>query len=269
VEVQTVTDGAGDEVLLFDRPGEGIVRLTMNRPHRRNALIGESFTELDRLFRQVRRDPTARVLILTGAGQDFCTGSDLDVNLGVKAEVHMSHRARLVVDVVMGLHDLPQPTIAAVRGRALGAGCNLALGCDLVIAATDAQFAQVFALRGLSPDAGGTWLLPRLVGLHRAKAMALRGHPVSAEEAERWGLVNEVVEGDRLDDTVLTLAAELAAHAPIAMTQTKRMLNRAFDSTFQESLEDEAAAAVINTQTPETKAALASFVGRKKAPAGR
>jgi 2-(1,2-epoxy-1,2-dihydrophenyl)acetyl-CoA isomerase len=160
--------------------------------------------------------------------------------------------------------------IGAVRGRAYGAGCNLAFGCDLVIAADDARFAQMFPLRGLSPDAGGTWLLPRLVGLHRAKALALRGTPIGAVEAERWGLVNELVPSDKVEEASLALAAELAEHAPVALTLTKQLLNNSSSLTFQQALEAEGNAAVINTQTPETQEALRSFIQRPKSPkAGR
>jgi 2-(1,2-epoxy-1,2-dihydrophenyl)acetyl-CoA isomerase len=251
-----------EQVVLVDRPAAGVARVTMHRPHRRNALIGDSFLQLEEAFHTIRRDQDVRAVIFTGTGDDFCTGSDLDANANLQG--HLSHRTRLVADVVLGLHLLPQPTIAAVRGRAYGAGCNLALGCDLVVAADDARFAQMFPLRGLSPDAGGTWLLPRLIGIHRAKAMALRGAPVEATEAERWGLVNELVPADKVDETALSIATELAERAPVAMALTKQLLNNSSSLTFQQALEAEANAALINTSTPETQAALSGFRDRPK-----
>ena len=165
----------------------------------------------------------------------------------------------------LALHRLPQPTIAKVNGVAVGAGCNLALGCDLVVASDEARFSEIFALRGLTIDFGGSWLLPRRVGLHRAKELALLAEIISAKEAEAMGLVNRVVPVGELDAFVDDWATRLAAGPPIALAQTKRLLNNAFAVTLEQALEDEGAAQTVNFGTKDTVEAMTAFV-EKRAP---
>ena len=146
---------------------------------------------------------------------------------------------RHVGDVALALHRLPQPTIAKVNSVAVGAGCNLALGCDLIVASDEARFSEIFARRGLSIDFGGSWLVPRLIGLHKAKELALFADIISAKEAEAMGLVNRVVPAGQLDAFVADWAHRLAQGPPIALAQTKRLLNDSFDVTLDEALERE------------------------------
>ncbi len=158
----------------------------------------------------------------------FCSGADLwaagPTRRGTPPDLHHAPRGRRG----LALHRIPQPTIAKVGGVAAGAGCNLALGCDLIVASDDARFSEIFARRGLSLDFGGSWLLPRLIGLHRAKEMALFADIMSAKEAEALGLVNRVVPAGELDAFVDDWAPRLAQGPPVALAQTKRLLNDAF-----------------------------------------
>jgi 2-(1,2-epoxy-1,2-dihydrophenyl)acetyl-CoA isomerase len=164
---------------------------------------------------------------------------------------------------VLALHRLPIPTIARVDGVAVGSGCNLALGCDLIIASERARFSEIFSRRALSVDAGGTWLLPRLIGLHRAKELCLLGDVISAGEARDIGLVNRVVSAAELSGVVDELAQRLASAAPMAVQQTKRLLNDAFSTSFEEALESEARAQSVNLQGTDSAEALQAFLDKR------
>jgi 2-(1,2-epoxy-1,2-dihydrophenyl)acetyl-CoA isomerase len=170
---------------------------------------------------------------------------------------------RHVADVCLALARLPQPVIAKVRGVAVGAGCNLALGCDLVVASTNARFSEIFAKRGLSVDFGGTWVLPRRVGLHRAKELAFFADIIDAAEAERIGLVNRVVDDADLDAFVDDWAQRLAGGPPLAVAMTKRMLNNSMNVTLEEALDDEGAAQTVNFSTQDTVEAIRAFVEKR------
>jgi 2-(1,2-epoxy-1,2-dihydrophenyl)acetyl-CoA isomerase len=172
---------------------------------------------------------------------------------------------RNITDVAMALARIPQPTIAKIRGVAVGAGCNMALMCDLVVCSDTARFSEIFAKRGLSVDFGGTWVLPRRVGLHKAKELALFGDIISAQEAERIGLINHVEQEAELDAFVDNWAAKLAAGPPIALAQTKRMLNNAMNVTLEQALEDEGNAQALNFGTKDTIEAMSAFA-EKRAP---
>jgi 2-(1,2-epoxy-1,2-dihydrophenyl)acetyl-CoA isomerase len=165
----------------------------------------------------------------------------------------------------MALARIPQPTIAKIRGVAVGAGCNMALMCDLVVCSDTARFSEIFAKRGLSVDFGGTWVLPRRVGLHKAKELALFGDIISAQEAERIGLINHVEQEAELDAFVDNWAAKLAAGPPIALAQTKRMLNNSMNVTLEQALEDEGNAQALNFGTKDTIEAMSAFA-EKRAP---
>ena len=254
------------ETIEVTRTDGGVVTITLNRPEKKNAITGQMWEELLETFNEITaRTGDDRVVVLTGAGGAFCAGADLwakpDPNVKPR---HQIFTMRRVTDVVLALHRLPQPTIAKVRGVAVGAGCNLALGCDLIVASDDARFSEIFAKRGLTLDAGGSWLLPRLIGLHRAKEMALFADILSAKEAEALGLVNRVVPAGELDAFVDDWAARLAAGPPIALAQTKRLLNNAFQVTLEEALDDEAAAQTVNFSTKDTPEAVAAFVEKRE-----
>ncbi|MCU1356707.1 MAG: putative enoyl-CoA hydratase [Acidimicrobiales bacterium] len=247
------TDGVR---IVVDGP---VATVVLANPARKNAITLAMWGELAAAFRWVAADASVRVLVVSGAGDDFCAGADL----GRGPEGHWLAYMRYVNTACLALDAVPQPTIARVDGVAVGAGLNLALGCDLVVATDRARFSEIFAKRGLSLDFGGSWFLPRRVGLHKAKELALLAPIVDAHEAERIGLVNRVVTVDELDAAVGEWAAALAAGPPIALAQTKAMLNRSSTSTLAESLEAEAAAQTVNFGTADTAEAIAAFLAKR------
>jgi 2-(1,2-epoxy-1,2-dihydrophenyl)acetyl-CoA isomerase len=241
----------------------GIVTITLNRPEKKNAANGTMWDELLATFTEIGGRDDDRVVVVTGAGGNFCSGADLTGGGADTPQRHQLAVMRHIGDAALALHRLPQPTIAKVDGVAVGAGCNLALGCDLVVASDEARFSEIFARRGLTIDFGGSWLLPRRVGLHRAKELALLAEIISAKEAEAMGLVNRVVPVGELDAFVDDWAAKLAAGPPIALAQTKRLLNNAFAVTLEQALEDEGAAQTVNFGTEDTFEAIRAFVEKR------
>ena len=180
----------------------GIVTITLRRPERKNAINGQMWNEFLAELQAIAASPTDRVVVITGAGGDFCSGADVTGMAGgdpSAVPVHQLAAMRHVGDICLALNRLPQPTIAKVRGVAVGAGANLALVCDLVVAGDTARFSEIFARRGLSIDFGGSWILPRVVGMHRAKELALLADIIDAEEANDFGLVNRVLPDADLD----------------------------------------------------------------------
>ncbi len=243
---------------------DAIATVTLNRPHRKNAVTGDMWAQLAETFRSLSADADIRCVVITGAGGEFCSGADLAAREGSGRPVHQLAAMRSVNDAALALHRMPQPTIAKVRGVAVGAGCNMALGCDLVVASENARFSEIFAKRGLSVDFGGTWLLPRRVGLHRAKELALFGDIISAADASEMGLVNRVLPDSELDAFVDGWARRLAAGPPIALALTKRMLNNAMNVTMEEALDDEGAAQTVNFGTKDTIEAMSAFTEKRE-----
>ena len=243
---------------------DAIATVTINRPHRKNAVTGDMWAQLAETFRSLSADADIRCVVITGAGGEFCSGADLAAREGSGRPVHQLAAMRAVGDAALALHRMPQPTIAKVRGVAVGAGCNMALGCDLVVASENARFSEIFAKRGLSVDFGGTWLLPRRVGLHRAKELALFGDIISAADASEMGLVNRVLPDSELDAFVDGWARRLAAGPPIALALTKRMLNNAMNVTMEEALDDEGAAQTVNFGTKDTIEAMSAFTEKRE-----
>lgn len=248
------------ETLSVERSG-GVATLTLNRPHKKNAITGQMFSELLSVLREVQTNDDDRVVVVTGAGGDFCSGADLSAPAA--PDTHPLDRMRHVARVALALHDLTKPSIAKVRGVAVGAGCNLALGCDLVLASQEARFSEIFAQRGLSLDFGGSWLLPRLVGLHKAKELALFGDILSASQAQELGLVNRVVADGELDELATDWARRLAAGPPVALSLSKRMLNDSLQMSMAQALEEEARSQVANFATADTAEARNAFLDKR------
>lgn len=219
------------------------------------------WAEIAAAFNEIASRPADRVVVVTGAGGDFCSGADLSGE--GKDDVHQLARMRDVGDACLAIANLPQPTIAKVSGVAVGAGMNMALVCDLLVADTTARFSEIFARRGLSIDFGGSWILPRRIGLHRAKELALLADIIDVSEAERLGFVNRVVEPDELDAFVADWAARLAAGPPIALRQTKRLLNNGFNATLAQALDDEGTAQSVNVTTKDTAEAGLAFLEKR------
>jgi 2-(1,2-epoxy-1,2-dihydrophenyl)acetyl-CoA isomerase len=228
------------DTILFSVDG-GIARLTLNRPDKLNSfntqMHGEVRHALDRL-----PSVAARVLILTGAGRGFCAGQDLGdravapgsqpVDLGDSIDKYYK-------PLVLALQGLPMPVIAAVNGVAAGAGANIALACDLVIAARSASFVQAFSKLGLLPDSGGTWTLPRLVGLSRALGLTLLGNKLPAEQAAAWGMIWQCVDDAQLGSTVDALAQQLAVAPTRGLAWTKAAIRGSWQHTLVEQLDIE------------------------------
>jgi 2-(1,2-epoxy-1,2-dihydrophenyl)acetyl-CoA isomerase len=243
---------------------ESIATVTINRPQRKNAVTGDMWAQLAETFRSLAADTEVRCVVITGAGGEFCSGADLAARSASGKPMHQLAAMRHVNDAALSLHRMPQPTIAKVRGVAVGAGCNMALGCDLVVASETARFSEIFAKRGLSLDFGGSWILPRRVGLHRAKELALFGDIISAADARELGLVNRVLPDGELDAFVDEWAKRLAAGPPIALALTKRMLNNAMNVTMEEALDDEGAAQTVNFATKDTLEAMEAFMQKRE-----
>jgi enoyl-CoA hydratase/carnithine racemase len=250
------------DTLQVERDG-GIVTVTLNKPEKKNAVDPTQWTEMARIWDEIARNPRRdRAVVVTGAGGDFCSGADLWLEPGEEPP-HQITAMRNVSAAIQGLHDLPQPTIAKVPGVAAGAGCSLALACDLVVAGDKARFAEIFPKRGLAVDGGSSWFLPRMIGLHRAKELAFFGDIISAADAEGMGLVNRVVPDAELDAFVQDWAGRLASGPPIALGLTKRMLNESANRTLQQALEAEAMAQSITLQSKDTQDAFAAFLEKR------
>ena len=222
------------ETILFDQAG-GIARITLNRPDRLNSFTRAMHAELQAALDEAKN---ARVIVLTGAGRGFCAGQDLNdravspgqtVDLGETVETSWN-------PLIRRLATMPQPVIAKVNGVAAGAGANIALACDLVVAARSAKFIQSFSAIGLIPDSGGTWALPRLVGQARAMGLALTGEPLSAEKAEEWGLIWKCVDDEALDTEVDAIARKLASLPPLGLAAIKEMIRASWSHTLDQEL---------------------------------
>lgn len=244
---------------------DGVLTVAFNRPERKNALTAAMFARVADLLVEADSNPAVRVVVFTGSGDSFCAGADLSPGQGGGGEdrTHQMDRMRTVHRGALALYEFSKPTVAKVNGVAVGAGLNLALGCDLIYAAGSARFSEIFVKRGLSLDWGGSWLLPRLVGLHKAKELALLGDILSADEAAELGLVNRVVADAELDVVVDEIAARLAAGPPIAMATTKRLLNNSGALSMSQALEAESLGQSVNFSTADTAEAIRAFVEKR------
>jgi 2-(1,2-epoxy-1,2-dihydrophenyl)acetyl-CoA isomerase len=243
---------------------EGICTLVLNRPQVMNAWNGELVDELMRAFDRAAGDEKIKVVILEGAGGNFCSGADmalLDAGGAPPARLKMMRELRRFIRT---MRQMPQPIIAKVRGVAVGAGANLALASDFVLAADDARFCEVFVNIGLILDAGGTYFLPRLVGLARARELALLGEMLEAKRAAEIGLIYRSVPDKDLDQETEDLARKLSQKSSLAMALIKEGLEMSLDMDLDEVLEWEAAHQSIMLQTEEHKEAVRRFKARQK-----
>lgn len=222
-----------------------VATVILDRVHRRNALDLDAWVALREALQKLQEDPQIRAVILTGAGGNFCTGLDL----GRRDAFHPLDRLRIINATAIALAEFPKPLVAKVDGFAVGAGWNMALLCDVVVAAKGAKFSQIFAKRGLSVDFGGSWLLTRLVGLLQAKRLVMLAETIDAQEAYDLGLVTYLVGDDELDACAGNLAARLAAGPPVALSQSAAMLEHHTSLTLREALDNEARAQAVNLAT--------------------
>jgi len=233
------------QTLLFE-VSDGIARLTFNRPDRLNSFNVEMHGEVRDALTRLAADRAARVLVLSGAGRGFCAGQDLGDRAVAPGGQGMNQGVDLGESIdkyykplVLALRNLPMPVIAAVNGVAAGAGANIALACDLVIATRSASFIQSFSKLGLVPDSGGTWLLPRLLGNARAMGLALLADKLSAEQAAQWGLIWRCVEDAEFKSTVDTLAQQLALAPTRGLARTKQAIYESWGRSFEQQLDQE------------------------------
>jgi 2-(1,2-epoxy-1,2-dihydrophenyl)acetyl-CoA isomerase len=244
----------GQQCILFEVT-DGVARLTLNRPERLNSFNVAMHMEVREVLAGLASGASAaRVLVITGAGRGFCAGQDLAdraVAPGAQTQAQTVSQTteqgadlgdsieRYYKPLVLALRNLPMPVVAAVNGVAAGAGANIALACDLVIAARSASFVQAFSRLGLVPDSGGTWFLPRLVGTARALGLALLGEKLPAEQAAEWGLIWKCVEDTELPPTTEALARQLAAAPTLGMARTRQAIYASWGSTLEQQLDME------------------------------
>jgi 2-(1,2-epoxy-1,2-dihydrophenyl)acetyl-CoA isomerase len=255
-------------VLLVEDVG-AVRRLTLNRPASLNAVTAELRERLIAALEEASADRKVRVVVLTGAGRAFCSGADLSGGAGsreappVAGDVARMLR-RGVQRMVAAVLDCEKPVLCALNGVAAGVGVQLALACDLVVAAEEASLVQVFARRGLVPDGGAAWLLPRLVGVQRAKELLFLGEKVRAADAERLGLVNRVVPGAELEKAVAEWSERLAVGPTRAFALTKTLVNASLDADRAASFAAEATAQEINMTTRDAQEGIRAFVERRE-----
>jgi len=246
---------------------DGVARITLNRPDSLNSFNAELHAEMRQALKAVRQDKSVRALLLTGNGRGFCAGQDLsDRNVAPGAEApdlgeSLEKRYNPMLRV---LRDLPFPTLCAVNGVAAGAGANIAMACDIVLAARSASFIQAFCRIGLIPDSGGTWSLPRLVGMARAKGLAMLGDKLSAEQAEQWGMIWKVVDDESLQDEALTLARHLATQPTRGLALIKRALHASADNDFDTQLDLERDLQRLAGRTDDYREGVSAFMEKRK-----
>jgi len=251
---------------------ELVAYLTLNRPERKNAIGGTMREDILDAFARAEADPDVRAVILTGAGSAFCAGGDVKefaraFEQGI--ERPLVEKIDPVRDrIVLAIFEATKPVIAAINGPAAGARMNIALAADIRVASTTAQFSQAFVRRGVHPDFGGTYFLPRVVGLAKASELIFTGDSLDAEEALRLGIVSRVVPPDRLMETASRIAASIAAGPPIAIQLAKRCLRQSANASLRETLDRETAAQNLCFDTQDAREGMLAFV-EKRAPVFR
>jgi len=249
------------ETIDFKADG-AIARITLNRPDRLNSFTAAMHGELREVLANLG---DARVVVVTGAGRGFCAGQDLNDRAVTPGEaVDLGETVQACWNpLIRTLTSLPQPVIARVNGVAAGAGANIALACDIVVAAKSAKFIQSFSAIGLIPDSGGTWALPRLVGQARALGLALTGEPLPAERAAEWGMIWKAVEDEALDTEVDAIANKLASLPPLGLAAIKDMIRSSWQYSLDEELERQAGTMRRLGFTEDYREGVAAFLEKR------
>lgn len=245
------------------RLADGIGVLTLNRPDSLNAIANRDIDDLDRALRIAGEDADVRAIVMTGAGRAFCAGADVGEWHEGDAEGEESWPLKMH-RVITRLYWMPKPVVAAVNGAAVGSGCDLTLTADVRIASTRARFGEVYVRLGICPDAGGSFLLPRVIGEARAAEMIYTGRIIDADEALRIGLVSEVVEPDALMGRALELAGTFARSATVAIGEAKQNIRRGYTSTIDEALRNEHRGAHICSLTADHKEGLQAIIDKRE-----
>jgi len=246
-----------------------VLQILLDRPARKNALDAATIDQIVAELERAAVDDSLRAIVVQGAGEDFCTGADVvarNADRDVRPRPGSIQRrtplqAHRLIELIM---EIQLPVVCAVRGWAAGLGCQIALAADFTVAAESSRFWEPFLRRGFSPDSGATWLLPRLIGVARAKEMLLLGREVTAPEAYAWGMIHRAVPDGELDGAVRELVDELAAGPTVAIGLTKRSIHRALDSSLTEALETEANALELSSRAADFREGLTAF--REKRP---
>ncbi|MDX3644935.1 enoyl-CoA hydratase/isomerase family protein [Streptomyces sp. MB09-02B] len=253
--------------LILHATDNAVSWITLNRPEAMNAITPDQRERLIQLLSEASADPAVRAVVITATGRGFCAGADLRSTATDGGERVPGDVARVIrlgaQRLIAAVLDCEKPVIAAVNGTAAGIGAHLALACDLVLAAEEARFIEVFVRRGLVPDGGGAYLLPRLIGPHRAKELMFFGDALSAADAERLGLANRVVPAQDLEKTARAWAERLAAGPTRALASAKHLVNTSLDTDRATAFAAEAAAQEINMATADAREGVASFVERR------
>ena len=252
------------ETLRWEKEGH-VVTITLDRPEKKNAMSWAMFEEIGEVFRRAGSDPELRCLVVTGAGGAFSSGADLsDAANMASSPSELGDRMRKINEIARAVMMCPKPTIAKVTGIAAGAGCNLALSCDLVVASRDAAFAELFVKRGLVVDFGGSWALTRLLPLHKAKELALLGETITAEDADRLGLLNRLCDASEIDPVVKDLTVRLSGLPPRTVAMIKENLNRANERSVDENLAAEAASQALAFASEDTREAVSAWIEKRE-----
>lgn len=247
------------ETLIYEVK-DAVATVTFNRPDVMNATNDTFYRELRDVLRDIAADDAVGCVILTGNGRGFCAGADVkSMNPDMPLLARRRRHRWILSDILQPLVNLEKPVIAAVNGFAVGAGFNIALAADIIVASENAVFSQIFTRLGLVPDLGGLHLLTRVVGLNKAKELCFTAKKIGAAEALSLGIANHVVPHDRLMDEARKLAGEIAAGPPTALAMIKSLLNKSSNSTFEQMLEYEAFAQTVAYTTPEHKEGVAAF----------
>jgi 2-(1,2-epoxy-1,2-dihydrophenyl)acetyl-CoA isomerase len=251
------------EAILVRKAGP-VATVTMNRPEALNFLDPIMAQEIESALADFEKDEEVRAVIITGAGRAFCAGGDVKFMKQEWPVYDLVVRMERVTGFIKAMLDLPKPIIASVNGPAVGAGCNIALAADLVLASEKATFCQVFTRIGLIPDCGGIYLLPRRVGMTKAKELIFTARTIEAGEAERIGLVNRVVPAEALEEETRKIAAELASGPTMAIGIAKRLLNQSYESDFETILQAENSNQVLLRKTEDHREGVRAFFEKRK-----
>lgn len=246
---------------------DAVAVVTLNRPEKLNSVTFAQLSDLVAKLNDFEQDDAVRAILLTGTGRGFCTGADLGGGGGradMTTPVGMKLSAHLYGRVCFTIANTEKPVVAAVNGVAAGSGCNLALSCDIIFAAKSARFIEIFVRRGMIPDGGGTYFLPRAIGLARAKELFFSGDPVGADDALALGMINRVVADDELQAEAFAYAKKLASGPTRSIGMIKRLINRSFDSDLATQLDFEAAYQGLVTSTEDIREGWASFFEKRE-----
>ncbi|HEX7023779.1 MAG TPA: enoyl-CoA hydratase-related protein [Gemmatimonadales bacterium] len=252
--------------ILFE-PKDGVARITLNRPDVLNSFDKAMSARMLEVLAQAARDPALRAVYLTGAGRAFCAGQDLAEAVAREGRGVIDfaeHLRRTYNPIVRAIRAMPKPVVCGVNGAAAGAGANIALACDLVIASADAKFIQAFINIGLVPDSGGTFFLPRLVGTAQAAALMMLGQTVGAAEAKEMGLIYKVVPAGTLEEGGFGIARQLAGQPTAALALIKRLLQASLHNTLEEQLELEAETQARAGRTNDYAEGVRAFLEKRK-----